>query len=84
MAGADSGTRDHQVAGADRTEDAFAGNREPGLGGQVFAAGQDHQFPDGSGTGQGTEMLLPDTPVRRQPAEGGNEDDNGQDNKKPA
>ena len=84
MAGADSGTRDHQVAGTDRTEHAFAGNREPGLGGKMIAAGKNHQFTDGSCAGQGTEKLLPGTPVRCQPSQRRNQNDNGQNNKKPA
>ena len=59
----DSGTGHHQVAGTNRAEHTFPGDREPGLRGQVFAAGQDYQFPDGSGSGQAAEHLLPGTPV---------------------
>ena len=37
--GADPGTGDDQVAGAQRSQHAFAGNRKPGVSGQFVAAG---------------------------------------------
>ena len=51
---------------------------------ELATAGQDNQFPDGSGTGEAAQHFLPGMPVCGKPAQRREKDHNGQNNKKPA
>ena len=51
------GTRDYQVTGTDRSQNAFPRNGKPGLDRKLITAGQDHQLADGAGPRSGTKQL---------------------------
>lgn len=83
MLGTDARTGNHQVTGAQRTEDTFPGNREPGIRRQFIASGENDEFTDRSGTGQVFKAVFTLFSVGKMPGEGKEQEHQGKKGKKP-
>ena len=84
VTGPDSIRRNHKVTGAERPEDAVPDYREPGLGRQFTAAGNNHELPNGTAGRICAPGFLLFPHFTDQPSQGSNQEQDSDESKKEA